>query len=719
MKNLKPFLFIVFLVLTFPSNAKTIRYVKVDGIGDGTSWANASNSIQTMIDNSASGDEVWVAKGTYHPIAETIPRDPRSRSFLLKEGVRFYGGFAGNETTISQRAFADLNTDGNIAAYEFANKTLLSGDIDDVADVWIKTINTDGTFTWTISGNSGNCYSVVTAKNNNYVDGFFIEGGNANEEIQKYGGGIYIYSTIYSYSTISNCNIFNCSANVGGGIYSISSDINNCNIINCTANLGGGVYADGIDFTNIKNCNIANCSANGGGGGIYTKNSSTFNSIYLANCNITNCCAIGSGGGIFSITLLRNTPIIKMVNSNISNCTAISGGGIYAIAYYTTNIISYFINCIISNCSARSDGGGGYLDSSISIYNCAASNNKSNDNIGYGVFNNKGTSGFISPDPTLTYNKPTSFIGVATTEGQELELKSANWRLKKGSPCINAGTSTNVSSTILTGKDLDNNPRLSYGSIDIGAYEYVLPTIPLPSKEDFNNLSDWNSSNVFYNFAQLNGGQDLKWNITNQKAQFSWQTNLTSTYSNPFFSYQVDATNSTKVYLRYDMYYQAYAGTISPLGTEKLNIEYSSDFVTWSNIAIYTNANGTIANQTYKHDLSSQLAGKKFYIRFNANGDNSNRIEKWEIDNVIIDADGLSAIDNVQEEKYKYSVNNGVLSIGNLEHGIGIQMYDINGRLIKTIKSESNTAHLALPVKGVYLVKVSSDSGVENKKMVW
>jgi hypothetical protein len=167
------------------------------------------------------------------------------------------------------------------------------------------------------------------------------------------------------------------------------------------------------------------------------------------------------------------------------------------------------------------------------------------------------------------------------------------------------------------------------------------------------------------------------------------------------------------------MYYQAYAGTISPLGTEKLNIEYSSDFVTWSNIAIYTNANGTIANQTYKHDLSSQLAGKKFYIRFNANGDNSNRIEKWEIDNVIIDADGLSAIDNVQEEKYKYSVNNGVLSIGNLEHGIGIQMYDINGRLIKTIKSESNTAHLALPVKGVYLVKVSSDSGVENKKMVW
>ena len=56
---------------------------------------------------------------------------------------------------------------------------------------------------------------------------------------------------------------------------------------------------------------------------------------------------------------------------------------------------------------------------------------------------------------------------------------------------------------------------------------------------------------MFYNSAQLNGSQNIKWYITNQKALFSWQTNLTY-YSQPFFTYQIDATNAAKVFLRYD-----------------------------------------------------------------------------------------------------------------------------------------------------------------------
>jgi|GEM_PF-895597 len=742
------------LILTNGFNllsAKTIRYVKVDGTGDGTSWANASNSIQTMLDNSASGDEVWVAKGTYYPTTESIARDNRSRSFVVKEGVNFYGGFAGNETEITQRVLADLNADGEIDAYELTNKTLLSGDIDGVADIWTKTTNTNGTWRWTITGNESNCYRVVTSSGYNRIDGFTVIGGNANTSNINTGGGIYCY---YYFSSIANCTISNCSATKdGGGIYSFFSSpsssnyaltgINNCTISNCAASNngggiycyttynsyysspmsnctvsncsagsdGGGIYSSSLSASNyssrIDNCTVRNCSAGGKGGGIYYNSSSSSYSSLINNCAVSNCSSSNFGGGIYSFTATSRA----VANCTVSNCFANSAGGI--LSSTTNTSIPSVINCTVNNCSASSEGGG---ISSSSVTNCAVSNNK----IGNTVSNIIGSSlvSNISPDITTAYVNPTSFVGVATTEAQELELKNANWRLKEGSPCINAGTSTNISS-ILSEKDIDNNPRVALGSIDIGAYEYQIQTLTMPAKEDFNNLSDWNSSNVFYKSTQLNGSQDIKWSITNQKVQFSWQTNLTSTYSHPFFSYQVDATNSTKVYLRYDMFYQAYAGTISPLGTEKLNIEYSNDFVIWSNIATYTNANGTIANQTYKHDLSNQLAGKKFFIRFNAKGENSNRIEKWEIDNVIIDADGLSAVDNVQGEKYKYSVNNGVLSIGNLEHGVGIQMYDINGRLIKTIKSESNTAHLALPVKGVYLVKVSSVSGVENKKMVW
>lgn len=167
------------------------------------------------------------------------------------------------------------------------------------------------------------------------------------------------------------------------------------------------------------------------------------------------------------------------------------------------------------------------------------------------------------------------------------------------------------------------------------------------------------------------------------------------------------------------MYYEAYAGTVSPLGTEKLNVEFSTDLVTWSSIATYSNANGTIANKNYLHDISSMAAGKTFFIRFNANGVNSNRIEKWEIDNVVIDTDGVSAVKTVQENKYNYSINNGDLIISNLEIGAGIQLYDINGRLLNTINAESQIARLTLSFRGVYLIKVSSVSGVENKKMVW
>ncbi len=770
------YLCIIVLLSTSSLSAKTIRYVKSDGTGDGSSWVNASSNIQAMLDNAVSGDEVWVAKGTYYPTNETIARDPRSKSFVTKSGVVFYGGFAGTETNISQRALSDIDLNGKVEPWEFTNATILSGDIDGVADVWTKTTNADGfSWKWTITGNSGNCYRVVTA--NSVIDGFAVVGGNANITYIDNGGTNFIINGggIYSYNSsvsVINCSVSNCSAsNEGGGIYSYSSSVTNCIVNNCTAggtggglysnsatnctvsncsaNYGGGLYstsatnctvsncsaisAGGIySLVSVDNCKVSNCSAIKDGGGIYSSKTSysslpslvdkcmvnnctagnngggIFSTTYsfITNCTVSNCSANSYGGGIYS----SSTNSSPVANCTVCNCSANRGGGIYSVSA---------TNCTVSNCIASSSGGGIYSFSSDYIANCAVSNNKNGNTIS----NIEGISQLncISPDITTVYIKPTSFVGNAITDAQKVELLTADWHLKEGSPCINAGTSSYnyLRSSILSGKDLGDNSRVNLGNIDIGAYEYQIQTLTMPAKEDFNYLSDWNSSNVFYNSTKLNGGQDLKWNITNQKAQFSWQTNLTNYYSQPFFTYQIDATNAAKVYLRYDMYYQAYAGTISPLGTEKLNIEYSNDFITWSNIATYTNANGTIANQTYKHDLSNQLAGKKFYIRFNANGDNSNRIEKWEIDNVIIDADGVSAVNTAHDNKYKYSAYSNGIIVNNLEIGASVQLFDIKGKLLNTISAESQNAQLTLLIRGVYLVKVTSDSGVENKKVVW
>ncbi|MEA4935095.1 MAG: T9SS type A sorting domain-containing protein [Paludibacter sp.] len=787
MKHLRFSLFSILLVFVFSLQAKTIRYVKVDGTGDGSSWTNASNCIQTMIDNSVSGDEVWVAKGTYYPTTETIARDARSRTFLLRQGVNMYGGFSGSENAVSQRALADLNLDGKVDSCELLNTTLLSGDIDGVPDVWTRTIKTDSTWTWSVTGNQGNVYCVVTSQNghvNTKFDGYSITGGNANgtDFLIKCGGGM----SVMANSLINNCIVYYCAAYHGGGIdatpylsgsstssNAINVKINNCLIKNCSAEkYGGGIYSDyGL---NMARCNVIGCSSSDYGGGVYLDNQSYNSSI--TDCVVNQCSAKINGGGIYSNSYSRIGNIcVYLTNCYVTNCYSSNGGGINAKNDYypsdynkshtfitscfvgnckainvgggiyfanensSSNLYSYIMNCTVVNCNATNGGGiysnFGFLENNI-VCNCLATTKGSgiyssldntssayfsnnciiNNDIYLGVGSQQNT---VSPDIKTTFIKPTSFVGIANSNANNTEFKSSDWRLRENSICINAGISTDIPAYILISNDLQGNLRKLYGSVDLGAFEFDVPDLFIPVNESFNNWIDFNTGgSAFYHSTKLNTQNDIKWTIVNQKADFSWQSNLTSPYSQPIFTYQIDGTKSSKVYLRYDMYFQAYAGTISPLGTEKLNVEFSTDLVTWSTIATYSNANGTIANKTYKHDISALAAGKTFFIRFNANGANSNRIEKWEIDNVIIDADGLSAVNTVQADKYTYKLNNGNLVISNLCQLSTIQIFDINGKMLAQ-KVDSQTANFTLPVHGVYIVKVTSDSGIENKKVVW
>jgi hypothetical protein len=87
------FLILASIVLTV-SPAMGIVYVRFDSPGpefNGNSWGTAYHTIQQGVNAASSGDEVWVAAGTY---AEAI---------TLKEGVAVYGGFSGIETSRSQR----------------------------------------------------------------------------------------------------------------------------------------------------------------------------------------------------------------------------------------------------------------------------------------------------------------------------------------------------------------------------------------------------------------------------------------------------------------------------------------------------------------------------------------------------------------------------------------------------------------------------------------
>ena len=132
---------------------------------DGCSWGNAFPKLQDALTVSTAGDEIWVAAGAYYPdegAGQT--NDSRTSTFRLKSGVAVYGGFAGAETTRSQR-------DPSV------NVTVLSGDIGALgaaADNAYQVVN--------IIGSLADVY---------VLDGFTVTGGNSNGS-SGHGGGIYI-----------------------------------------------------------------------------------------------------------------------------------------------------------------------------------------------------------------------------------------------------------------------------------------------------------------------------------------------------------------------------------------------------------------------------------------------------------------------------------------------------------------------------------------------
>ena len=163
--------------------------------------------------------EVWVAAGSYIP---TRNGDKRV-SFVLKNKVAVYGGFAGGETSPSER---DV----------LGRPTILSGEIGS-------------------PGNWDNVFHVVTVfaqTNPTFVlDGFFVTGGNASITGNNEGGGVKV---TLGTPILRNCVIHGNSAVFGGGVHSNGSNvrITNCIFFDNTASVGGGYYTvyEGAYVTN-------------------------------------------------------------------------------------------------------------------------------------------------------------------------------------------------------------------------------------------------------------------------------------------------------------------------------------------------------------------------------------------------------------------------------------------------------------------------------------
>lgn len=93
-------------VYFFNLNAQVILYVKPAGLmsfnyqGPHSYQNNQSyRGLQEAIMASSAGDQIWVAEGMYKSLTDSLQQcgnpNPRLRVFVLKEGVKIYGGFPG------------------------------------------------------------------------------------------------------------------------------------------------------------------------------------------------------------------------------------------------------------------------------------------------------------------------------------------------------------------------------------------------------------------------------------------------------------------------------------------------------------------------------------------------------------------------------------------------------------------------------------------------
>lgn len=329
--------------------AARIRYVKVDGSdsNDGTSWDKAYASVQKAINDLALSQpgvpgEVWVAAGIYEP-TELINGNGTPASFRMYDGISLYGGFAGTETTKSERE----RVVDNPMPWRFANATVLRGSTFDGENTWNATDRK-----WSVTSASTHVvwFAPLPGKedfaNTTVMEGFTIEGGQAKvSEAMNYdgdkGAGVYMKgANVYLIHSVVKNNV---APSVGGGIYLKDGRVQGCLVYNNSSETnGGGIYVDNAGL--VLRSMITNNSAINGGG-VYLDNNSVQDtdgkwhpeyqilstSVITNNTSVHNGAVYCNKGGIVLQSTIANNETPTATDNASDNAS--QTGGLYIDTY--------------------------------------------------------------------------------------------------------------------------------------------------------------------------------------------------------------------------------------------------------------------------------------------------------------------------------------------------------------------------------------------------